>query len=237
MAFGRHSLDLPKHGRLELRDGVLYAYWDAGHEPLCRVLVGPDGLTVDGGELSILQKGDPPKLRLGVRGNERNVGYVSMNWVREDGKMEEVAFFGGALADDAAIGELRGQLSANVRLDAGNNGEAEPVWVATSAYSADRWGVRRLWTGSRNWVGWLWKFARGGDDGPLAGAAPSEPSSFLRSPGGQFELELQVDGNFVVYDEHGGHVAKFDVFSLMGRLADLTARIEALEQADSRAVA
>ena len=42
---------------------------------------------------------------------------------------------------------------------------------------------------------------------PLAGAGPSGPSSFLRSPSGQYEMEIQNDGNVVVYDEWNNHTA------------------------------
>jgi hypothetical protein len=37
--------------------------------------------------------------------------------------------------------------------------------------------------------------------------AGTAPSSFLRSPNGQYEMEIQDDGNVVVYDEQHGHIA------------------------------
>ena len=36
-------------------------------------------------------------------------------------------------------------------------------------------------------------------------ASGGGPQSFLRSPSGQYEMEIQDDGNVVVYDEHNGH--------------------------------
>jgi len=53
--------------------------------------------------------------------------------------------------------------------------------------------------------------------------------SFLRSPNAAYELELQDDGNFVIYHEAAGHTPIFDSFSTLGRLADLEARLAAME--------
>ena len=40
------------------------------------------------------------------------------------------------------------------------------------------------------------------------GADLEPPSSFLRSPSGQYEMEIQDDGNVVVYDEWDNHRPK-----------------------------
>lgn len=40
---------------------------------------------------------------------------------------------------------------------------------------------------------------------PLMAPVDPTPSSFLRSPNGRYEMEIQDDGNVVVYDEQNGH--------------------------------
>ena len=41
----------------------------------------------------------------------------------------------------------------------------------------------------------------------IVGGSGGGVSSFLRSPSGQYEMEMQDDGNVVVYDEQNGHTA------------------------------
>ena len=56
---------------------------------------------------------------------------------------------------------------------------------------------------------------------PITGATvpTGGTSSFLRSPNGRYELELQDDGNVVIYDEANGHIPTFDAFSVLRAMA------------------
>ena len=53
--------------------------------------------------------------------------------------------------------------------------------------------------------------------GATVGASAPVPASFMRSPNGQYELELQDDGNFVVYDEANGHIPIWDAMGHVKR--------------------
>jgi len=195
MPYGPHEIPLPVKGRIELESGVLVCYRNDDKnnpQPYGRIFIGPDGLTMDGMELTIAQKDDPAALRLASRGSGARIkGKISYNHLRDDGRGEELAYDCGGLADDAPLdgSDLRGQLTANIRVR--HDSETETVWVATTAF------LGRVWTGMRNSLGWLWKFSYPNDDRPRDAVSPP---ALLRAPGGETETHMQGDGNLVTYD-------------------------------------
>lgn len=226
--YGPHSLDLPKDGAVEIRDGVVY--FTRNGQPFGRLLVGPDGVTFDGIEVAIAQEGDPAALTLMTRGN-RGCGKLSFKEVRGDARGEEVAFIRGALAEDAVpgTGDYRGQVEMAIRPTPDK--EPELVFIGTTHATAPR----RIWTGSRNFVGPLRGFAYPGDSPP-----PWTPQGVvweLRNPDGVHWCVQQADGNFVGYRnrvvfDYGTGEPVFDWFTIQARLAQLTdleARVLALE--------
>lgn len=145
-----HPVNPPLRGYIELVDGQLIGKFYDGTE-VGRFLIGPDGFTFDGGELTLMQKDDPPKLRFATNrlsDGRGGGGAISFNVLRSDGRQEEVGYIIGSLAEDNRDGEFRGQVATRIRLGDDNILST----ISTSAY------MGRVWTGARNFVNGLWKF-------------------------------------------------------------------------------
>jgi hypothetical protein len=134
---------IPKHGRIELTaDGDLVVRHDNG-AILNTLYCGRDGLVITN-EATIVQRDDPPKLRLATVGDQWRLatGIVSFNRCRRDGSgvQEELSWLRGSVIEDAQDGELGGQFDMYTR----RRGEAEPshALIVSDAYS-ERTGPRR----------------------------------------------------------------------------------------------
>jgi hypothetical protein len=123
---------------------------------------------------------DPAKIRIAIHENkvESNLGGISFNRSRDDGQHHEDALIQARLTAD----RKGGAIAFYVRPANGNNDEdvREVLYL-------DR-GVAHFHVPI---------------SAPNVGGGGV--SSFLRSPNGRFEMEIQDDGNVVVYDEHNGH--------------------------------
>lgn len=201
MSRSPHEAPIPKKGRVLLRDGELIFERDDGQE-FGRVYVGPDGAVYNGGEVGIAQKGDPAALNLISTADQPMSGKLSFQHLRSDGRGIEVAYIGGGRTEDSSPGAMRGQIGVFVAN--GQEGQREMAFVATSHGTPGR-----VWSGLKNFAGWMWKFASAGDSGPYsaAGGALSTgwPSRF-QSDRGRFVYNVQDDeasgpaGRIVVYD-------------------------------------
>ena len=131
---------------------------------------------------------DPVKLRFGAWHLDRGkfyIGCIGMDVLRrKDGKIhrEEIGFL------KLAVDEMR-------------DGDGDPVpmiegFLCPRVGQSQDADMGRVFTLSRKGV--IFHV-------PVEGAGSSAPSSFLRSPNGRYEMEIQDDGNVVVYDEHNGH--------------------------------
>lgn len=225
---GSLMADIKRTGRLVLTsDGRIEIIQDRQdgreHVKIGELVVGIDGLYIDGVEPIFTQRNDPAKLRLAARyddGKEGLSGVVSFNRLRSDDRMEERVMLQGGQAEDFPQSGVddRGEFKIQVRRSA-HPEDWGVGFVATTAHSIERWGHRRLWTGAATLLGWLWKYAnKQPDDLQSEAVASSAASSFMRSPNGRWDFECQDDGNFVVYDEANGHTPVFDRFSIEARL-------------------
>lgn len=126
---------------------------------------------------------DPVKFRMAIHRNlvEHNLGGWSWNTSRDDGQHDEHALIQGRLTAD----KRGGAIGFYTRPANGNNDE----------------DVREVLYLDNNVA-----YFRVPIVAPSLGVVGGV-SSFLRSPNGRFEMEIQDDGNVVVYDEHNGHIA------------------------------
>ena len=217
MAFGPHSLDIPVTGRLELRDGVLYAYrTENGQDvPFGRVLVGPDGLTIDGMELPGDQAGDPWKIRGGSRGPGGGGALFSVNYIRSDGRGEEIGFFGFNLDDDVTIdanynpSDLRGKAVLNIRPH--KDTDSQPVTIWSQYRSQERFGFKTFYMAAVKMLGSLWIHTpSGGDATPYCGAVTGNSGGGSGSTGGRFYHE---GGGYVTIYQNDGHVVTLKTYN------------------------
>lgn len=194
-----------KTGTISLEDGMFVVRQGDGHL-IGRILVGIDGLYFDGIEPIACQKGDPAKWRGAGRYEDGKGGgvVISGNRLRDDDRMEENGYLTiGSLDNPEADDRGMAKLMLRKSRDANDMGVA---FVATTQYSEERFGGRTIWTGLRNFVGGLWKYA-GSLDGPSSTApdpapvpeTPHTPAHELRHPDGVFWLVIQDDGNIVAY--------------------------------------
>lgn len=171
-------------------------------------LGGPRGncLFIDGVEVSIVQLGDPPQLRLATRDPAgMQMGGVVQGCalrVGEDVHENLAQLQIGGKADDAPPGTYQGSFLVKVRTNIGPDEDGmQTALVATAAYAG------KLWTGLCNFAGWLWKYANAGDDpayvcpGHGGAPAPTPPDDTLWSLDGLAFTQQQSDnnGNFVTY--------------------------------------
>lgn len=152
--------DIRQTGDIRLDGGQLVLYNRRGDRIGRMLMGGPEGdiLFIDGVEVTIAQRDDPPKLRLASRysDNVRGGGLVTFNRLRPaEDIQEELAQWSGT-TQDHPTGDDAGMFRILVR---GHNGPDDmPVaMVATDEFSEERFGVRQLWVGLRNYVGGLWK--------------------------------------------------------------------------------
>jgi hypothetical protein len=171
---------------------------------------------LDGNEFIVGSKiADPPKVRLTSPTNEfgGGGGVLSANISRREGvacdghQQVEIGFvrFEQSEAVRGEPGNPRGEF--NVLLNVG--GEDDAAMQRGLAYEADR--VTQI------------NPALQASFASLMGSAAGGSSSRLVSPNGQWWLQIQDDGNFVVYDasDPAAPTPVFDLWWMMGALAGL----------------
>lgn len=213
-------------------------------------LGGPRGncLFVDGVEVAIVQKDDPPQIRLATRDqNGVQMGGVIQGCVLRLGEdvFENLAQWQiGGKADDAPPGTLEGVVLLKVRTNQGPDEDGmQTAFVATRAY------LGHIWAGLAAFPGDLSKYANAGDPGPYVcpghgggqpAPTPPAPGDTLWTVDGYVFAQLQGDTNFVIYrtaipfDKNADPGAVFDTASTTARLADLERRIDKLERRPGR---
>jgi hypothetical protein len=156
--------------------------------------------TINDNELTIdsLMR-DPPKQRVSIHEDlvESNVGGFSANRLRDDGQHHEDGLLMFRLTSDRRGGAF---------------------YIAVRPKGSDHADVQEVMYGDLEGVHFrvpVFAPNLGGGGGI---------SSFLRSPNGRYELELQDDGNFVIYDE-ATHTPIFDSVSTLSRLAALERKV------------
>lgn len=219
-------------------------------------LGGPRGncLFIDGVEVSIVQLGDPPQLRLATRDpNGTQMGGVVQGCVLREGEdvHENLAQLQiGGKQEDVPPGTLAGSLVAKVRTNQGPDEDGMQTALAlTAAYNGGQ-----LWGGLPNFKGDLYKYknttdgpqyvcpGHGGTPGPLPPAAVDT----IWAPDGSAFTQQQgpPDFNFVTYtttvpfSKDPAHVeAIFDAVSTVARLnaaeaelRDVDKRLDRLER-------
>lgn len=195
MPMSPHHAPIPKKGRVLLRDDELIFEGDNGQE-FGRIYVGPDGAVYNGGEFGIAQKGDPAALNLISTSDQPMAGKLSFQHLRSDGRGIEVAYLGGGRTEDSQPGAMRGQLGGFIAN--GQEGQREMAFIATSHGTPGR-----VWTGLKNFVGWMWKFASAGDSGPYSTGGGGGRVTRFYTDGGKFCANWQDDTgqpSGVVYD-------------------------------------
>lgn len=197
---------IKRTGTIRLEDGVLVCRQDATGECIGRILIGVAGLYFDGLEPIAVQKNDPPKWRGACRYDDGSVKggvIISGNRLRDDDQMEENGYLRIANTD-VPTGDDRGMFIVNLRCS-DDPQDMQVAIVATTDYSEEQWGYRRLWTGACQWMGWLWKFANPGDDPPATGGTPAPPPEpaapwYLEASQKRFRFYIQDDGNATILD-------------------------------------
>ena len=145
---------------------------------------------------------DPVKYRVAIDEDqvESNLGGLSANLRRPDGRHEEYALAMGRLTADKQAGAF--YIAVRQR------GTQE---VREVAYFDNDVIVFRAPIQAPNFP------------------AQNDPHSFLRSPNAQFDLEMQDDGNVVIYDEvTPGRPVLFSFFAVRDQVAALTAEVARL---------
>lgn len=180
------QIGIRRTGTITLEDGMLIARQANGQE-VCRILVGVDGLYVDGCEPIVCQKDDPPHLWLCSQyaDGKGGGGAVGFGRIRPDNRMEVNTQINAGTQDNPT-GNDAGMLRILVRRSADQN-DFGVALVATTAYNGGR-----LWTGLCNFVGDLWKYANPGDDKPY-GVGSTHLTRFY-SDTGKYMINFQSAG-------------------------------------------
>lgn len=173
-------------------------------------LGGPKGdvLFIDGIEVSIVQLGDPPQLRLATRDpNGLQMGGVVQGCALRMGEdvHENLAQLQiGGKQEDVPPGTYQGSIVAKVRTNQGPDEDGQQTALAlTAAYADDG----KLWGGLPNFPGGLGKYANATDGpqyvcpghGGTPAPGPTQPIDTLWAPDGLTFCQLQGDTNLVIY--------------------------------------
>lgn len=195
-----HELPIPIKGNIFLRDGQLIVEREDGQE-FGRFIVGEDGLIYNGGEFTLAQKGDPAAINLMSSSDQPMSGKWSGGHMRSDGRYREVVYTSTGRTEDSQPGDMRGQVA--IYVSNGQEGQREVAFIATSHGT-----LGRIWTGLKNFKGWMWKFAVAGDDGPYStGSGGSGKVTRFYTDGGKFCINWQDDTGSptgIVYSTNNG---------------------------------
>jgi hypothetical protein len=162
---------LPQEGTVQFENGEII-FRDRSGTETGRLFNSKTGPMLDG-VLSVVQKNDAAEFRIGAYYDDgiQGGGKVSFNRIRSDGMQEELGYVSISHVDNPT-GDDRGQLKILIRTNL-HADHMEPVLVATTAYSEEKFGSRVAWVGIRNFVQGLWKLAVPGV--PPEGQLPVPP--------------------------------------------------------------
>lgn len=153
--------DIRQTGNIQLEGGQLVLYDRRGDRVGHMLMGGREGniLFIDGVEVTLSQKNDPPKLRLASRYDDglRGGGLVTFNRLRAGEDVQEELVQWSGTQEDYPQGDDAGMFRILVRGQQGPD-DMPVALVATAEFSEERFGVRQLWVGLRNYIDGLWKY-------------------------------------------------------------------------------